>query len=52
VKILQHNLFEEPDRTQKLFLDEEVGENVIGAAKATKNGNLNRVRAENSSIHD
>jgi len=52
VKILQHNLFEEPDTTRKLFLDEEAGETLIGAAKATKNGNLNRVRAEDSSIHD
>ncbi len=52
MKILQHNLFEEPDTTRKLFLDEEAGETLIGAAKATKNGNLNRVRAEDSSIHD
>jgi len=52
VKILQHSLFAEPDTTRKLFLDEEASENLIGAAKATKNGNLNRVRAEDSSIHD
>ena len=52
MKILQHSLFAEPDTTRKLFLDEEASENLIGAAKATKNGNLNRVRAEDSSIHD
>src|SRR5437016_8445208 len=52
MKILQHNLFEEMDTTRSAFLDQEVHENLIGAAKATKNGNLNRIRTEDSSIHD
>ena len=51
MRIIQHNLFEE-DRTRSTFLDQESHENLIGAAKALKNGNLNRVRAEDSSIHD
>src|SRR2546428_3684499 len=51
MKIIQHNLFEE-DRTRSTFLDQESHENLIGAAKAVKNGNLTRVRTEDTSIHD
>jgi SAM-dependent methyltransferase len=52
MKILQHNLFEELDTNRSIFLDQEGYESLISAAKATKNGNLNKVRAEDSSIHD
>src|SRR5437870_9946366 len=52
MKILQHTLFEDLHKTRSLFSEKEGYENLIAAARATKNGNLNKVRAEDSSIHD
>lgn len=52
MKTLQDNLFEDLDKRRDILLHEGVGENLSTAAKAIRNGNLNKVRAEDSSIHD
>lgn len=49
---VQHRLFKELiDQKDKSPTAEE-SRNLIGTAKAVKNGSLNKVRAEDSSIHD
>src|SRR5258706_9824215 len=52
MKNLHDNLFEDLDKTQTLFVDKGAWQNLSTAAKAVKNGNLNRVRTEDSSVHD
>lgn len=50
---VQYNLFKkEEESSQIAFASAEDSNTLIGTAKATKNGSLNKVRAEDSSVHD
>lgn len=51
MRSFQYNLFSLLEGRQVGFTL-EASRNLIGAAQATKNGNLNKVRVEDSSIHD
>lgn len=49
---VQYDLFKKLEESQIAFPSAEDSDTLIGTAKATKNGNLNKVRAEDSSVHD
>lgn len=49
---VQYNLFKKLEESQIAFPSAEDSDKLIGTAKATKNGSLNKVRAEDSSVHD
>jgi SAM-dependent methyltransferase len=49
---VQYDLFKKLEESQIQFPSAEDNRTLIGAAKATKNGSLNKVRAEDSSVHD
>src|SRR5438132_2687537 len=51
MKSVQDNLFREFGGTQNILSREAIG-NLSVAAKAVKNGTINKVRAEDSSIHE
>src|SRR6266496_6691909 len=50
MRSFQYNLFSLSEGTQGGFML-EAGENLIAAVQTTKNGNLNKVRTEDFSIH-
>jgi len=50
---VQYNLFKKLEQANQIdFPTPEDNDKLIGTAKATKNGSLNKVRAEDSSVHD